>query len=149
MQPSFCVDLVKLQKAENFSDELAAYISGSLLQAGSETTSTILMGFVQAMVINPAVAQEAQVEIDRVCGDRLPDLNDYHNLLYIRACVKETLRWQPAIPLSTPHATTMEDNYMGYRIPKKATVLINAWYVALIVPCKNLLCKLGCLFVDG
>lgn len=46
---------------------------------------------------------------------------------YIKACVKEVLRWFPTAPLGVPHAVTQDDEYMGYRIPKGATVVINAW----------------------
>ena len=130
-QPSVCVDLVKMQKEEGFSDDFAAYISGSILQAGSETTSSILVGFVQAMVIFPEVAKKAQEEIDRVCGDRLPDLNDMRDLPYTRACMKESLRWMPLVPMGIPHATTQDDEYMGYRIPKNATIIMNNWYALI------------------
>lgn len=125
------MDLVKAQKAEGFSDDLAAYLGGSLLQAGSETSSATLVGFIQAMVIFPQVAKKAQEEIDRVCGDRLPDLNDVPDLPYIRACMKESLRWMPGVPLGTPHAATQDDEYMGYRIPKNATIILNVWYVPI------------------
>lgn len=129
-KPCVCVDLIKMQKKENFSDDLAAYISGSVLQAGSETTSGILVGFVQAMVIFPEAAEKAQRELDRVCGDRFPTLDDWPNLPYVRACAKETLRWMPGFFLGIPHAVTQDDMYLGYRIPKGATVILNAWYVA-------------------
>jgi cytochrome P450 len=121
------VDLVKIQKNEGLSDDLAAYISGSILQAGSETTASILVGFIQAMVIFPKVAKIAQAELDRVCGDRLPDLNDVPNLHYIRACTKESLRWMPGFLLGVPHAVTQDDTYLGYHIPKDATVILNVW----------------------
>ncbi|KAJ4304905.1 hypothetical protein N0V90_000433 [Kalmusia sp. IMI 367209] len=114
---------------EGFKDDLAAYISGSVLQAGSETTASILVGFVQAMVIWPEVARAAQEELDRVCGDRLPDLNDLPDLPYIRACAKESLRWMPGFFLGIPHAVTKEDTYLGYRIPKGAIVILNVWGV--------------------
>ena len=118
-----------MQKDEKFSDDLAAYISGSLLQAGSETTASILVGFVQAMVIFPNVAKAAQMELDRVCGDRMPDLNDVPNLPYIRACAKECLRWMPGFMLGIPHSVTQDDTYMGYQIPRGSTVIMNVWYV--------------------
>lgn len=116
-----------MQKKENFTDDLAAYISGSILQAGSETTASILVGFVQAVTIWSEVARKAQEEIDRVCGDRMPDLNDVPDLQYIRACAKESLRWMPGFLLGIPHAVTKDDNYMGYHIPKGATVILNVW----------------------
>lgn len=133
-QPCVCVDLVKMQKEESFSDDLAAYISGSLLQAGSETTASILVGFVQAMVVFPDVAKTAQAELDRVCGERLPDLNDVPNLPYIRACAKESLRWMPGFMLGIPHSVIQDNEYMGYHIPKGSTIIMNVWCVSSITP---------------
>ncbi|OQE43099.1 hypothetical protein PENCOP_c003G02909 [Penicillium coprophilum] len=126
-KPCVCVDLVNMQNEHGFSDDLAAYISGSLLQAGSETTASILVGFIQALIIFPEVAKRAQLELDSVCGNRLPDLNDVPDLPYIRACAKESLRWMPGFLLGIPHAVTRDDMYLGYRIPKDATVILNVW----------------------
>lgn len=112
-----------------FSDDLAGYLMGSLLQAGSETTSNILVAFVQAMIIFPEVARTAQAELDRVCGESMPDLDHVLDLPYIRACAKETLRWMPGFMLGIPHAVIRDETYMGYHIPKGATVIMNVWYV--------------------
>ncbi|KAM0251917.1 hypothetical protein ACHAQJ_007932 [Trichoderma viride] len=128
-KPCCSIDLLNAQKELGFSDELACYLSGSLLQAGSETTAIILVGFFQAMLVFPEVAKEAQAEIDRVCGDRMPDLNDVPDLPYIRACMKESMRWMPATALGVPHAVTQDDSYMGYHIPKDAGVLYNVWAI--------------------
>jgi cytochrome P450 len=81
------------------------------------------------MVIFPSVAKRAQEEIDRVCGERLPDLNDMQNLPYIHGCVKESLRWMPTDTLGVPHAVTQDNSYMGYHIPKDATVVLNVWAI--------------------
>lgn len=128
-KPCCCVDLLRVQKEYGFSDELACYMSGSLLQAGSETTAAILIGFFQAMLLFPEVAREAQAEIDRVCGDRMPDLNDVPDLPYIRGCMKEILRWMPAAVLGMPHAVIQNDEYLGYEIPKGASVIFNVWAI--------------------
>lgn len=102
-------------------------MSGSLLQAGSETTAATLVGFIQAMVIFPDVAVAAQEELDRVCGDRLPDLNDFPDLPYVRGCLKESLRWMPPATMGVPHALIKDDTYLGYRLPKNSSVIINVW----------------------
>lgn len=116
------------KEKDKFSDDLAGYVSGSLLEAGSDTTASILNGFVQAMVVTPDVQRKAQEEVDRVVGlGRLPDMDDYPNLPYIRACVKESMRWMPTVILGIPHAALKEDTYMGYRIPQGATVVNNVW----------------------
>ncbi|KAF4499906.1 cytochrome p450 [Fusarium agapanthi] len=122
-------NFIKLQKEEVFSDTFASYLSGSLLQAGSETTASILIGFILAMVIFPDVAKTAQGELDRVCGDQLPNLDDMPDLPYIHACMKESLRWMPGFMLGIPHATTQQDSYLGYHIPKGATVIIDVWAI--------------------
>lgn len=82
------------------------------------------------MVMFPEVVSAAQAELDRVCGgERMPGLEDWVKLSYIRGCVKETLRWMPASPLGIPHALTRDDEYLGYRLPKGATVIYNVRYV--------------------
>lgn len=112
------------------SDEQAAYLSGSLLEAGSDTTSSIIIGFIQAMMVFPDVQRRGQEEIDRVIGgDRLPTMEDAPHLPYVHAIVKESIRWMPTTVMAAPHAVTQDDCYMGYRIPAEATVLINVWYV--------------------
>ncbi|KAF1944974.1 cytochrome P450 [Clathrospora elynae] len=127
--PCFCLDLVRVQDEEKFSDAFAGYISGTLLEAGSDTTAATLVGFVQAMVLFPEVAKAAQEELDRVCGDRFPTLDDEPNLPYIRGCVKESLRWMPTAILGVPHAVIRDDEYMGYKIPKDAGVTFNVWAI--------------------
>ena len=118
-QPCFCNDLLRAQETERFSDDAAGYISGSLLEAGSDSTSSILYGFIQALLVWPEVQKKAQDEIDQIVGsDRLPTMEDYPQLPYIRCCIKESLRWMPTVILGVPHAVIKDDVYNGYTIPK-------------------------------
>ncbi|KAL3459690.1 cytochrome P450 [Aspergillus heterothallicus] len=129
IKPCFCIGMYEAQKRDGFSDDQAAYISGTLLEAGSDTTSSTLYAFVQAMLLFPDVQRKAQEEIDHVVGPgRLPVMDDLADLNYIRACMKETLRWMPTTILgAVPHAVTQDDEYMGYFIPKGAGVMNNVW----------------------
>jgi hypothetical protein len=130
IQPCFCEGMAKAQNIEGFDDDQAAYISGTLLEAGSDTTSNTLYAFVQAMLLYPEAQKRAQSEIDKVVGERLPTMDDQSSLQYIRACVKETLRWMPTTILgAVPHAVNKDDEYMGYLIPKGAGVLNNVWAI--------------------
>ena len=131
IKPCFCVGMAKEQQRDGFSDDQASYISGTLLEAGSDTTSSTLYGFVQAMLLFPEVQRKAQDEIDRVIGPtRMPTMEDLPDLQYIRACMKETLRWMPTTIMgAVPHAVTQDDEYMGYFIPKGAGVLNNVWAI--------------------
>ncbi|KAL2157119.1 hypothetical protein VTH06DRAFT_6407 [Thermothelomyces fergusii] len=127
----FSEDLVAAQRAEGFSDDQAAYITGTLLEAGSDTTSNTLYAFVQAMLLYLAAQRKAQEEIDLVVGpDRMPTMNDECDLQYVRAIVKETLRWMPtAILGAVPHAVTQDDWYEGYLIPKNSGIINNVWAI--------------------
>ena len=82
------------------------------------------------MVLFPEVAKTAQEELDRVCGNRFPTLDDWDDLPYIRGCIKESLRWMPTAILGVPHAVIRDDEYMGYTIPKGAGVMWNVWTVS-------------------
>ena len=104
-------------------------MSGSLLEAGSDTTASTLYGFIQAMIVWPEVQKKAQAEIDCVVGpDRLPTVDDYDELHYIRCCIKESLRWMPTVILGVPHSVMRDDTYGNYVIPKGSTVINNVWY---------------------
>jgi hypothetical protein len=43
-RPCFCLDLIRAQDEEKFSDAQAGYISGGLLEAGSDSTAATLVG---------------------------------------------------------------------------------------------------------
>ncbi|CAI7607955.1 unnamed protein product [Penicillium pancosmium] len=133
IKPCFSEGMYQVQQKEEFSDDQAAYISGTLLEAGSDTTSSTLYAFVQAMLLYPDVQLRAQEEIDRVVGpNRLPGMDDLPGLQYIRGCMKETLRWMPTTILgAVPHAVTQDDEYKGYLIPKGAGVLNNVWAIGM------------------
>lgn len=76
------------------------------------------------MVLYPSAQKQAQLEIDNICGtERLPNIEDWDSMPYIRACVKETLRWMPTGILGIPHCVIQDDEYMGYKIPKGAGVM--------------------------
>lgn len=65
----------------------------------SQTSSTLLI-FILAMLLNPDVQARAQAEIDSIVGlARLPVFEDRPSLPYIEAVLRETLRWHPAVPL--------------------------------------------------
>jgi cytochrome P450 len=131
IMPCFSEDLVSSQKKEGFSDDQASYITGTLLEAGSDTTSSTLYAFVQAMVLYPEVQKKAQELIDNVVGsNRLPTMDDASELQYNRAIMKESHRWMPTTIMgAVPHAVTQDDWYEGYLIPKNAGVVNNVWAI--------------------
>ncbi|RWA05860.1 hypothetical protein EKO27_g9244 [Xylaria grammica] len=126
----YSIGLVEEQKKRRFDDNFASYITGTLLEAGSDTTANTLLGFLCAMLVFPEVQHRARAEIDRVVGLRMPSFDDELKMQYVRGCVKESLRWMPtAILGAVPHAVTRDDYYMGFRIPAGAGVLNNVYEI--------------------
>jgi len=59
--------------------------------------------FTLAILAYPETQARAQAELDAVVGrTRLPTFADYAHLPYIRAMVKEALRWRPVDPVGFP-----------------------------------------------
>ena len=52
-----------------------------------------------AMALHSQVQKKAQEELNKVIGNCLSEFNNWPNLPYINAMVKELLRWQPVVPL--------------------------------------------------
>jgi cytochrome P450 len=81
------------------------------------------------MIAFPEVQRRAQAEMDVVVGrDRLPTFADAPHLPYVRAIIREILRWRPSVPFSVPHAATEEDWYEGMYIPKGTVCISNLWH---------------------
>ncbi|KAK7446329.1 hypothetical protein VKT23_014535 [Stygiomarasmius scandens] len=124
----FCSLVLENNERHGLTSKETAWLAGTLLGAGSETTAASLSVFVLAMCLYPDVMRKAQTQIDQVIGrDRLPTFADFDNLHYIRAIVKEVLRWRPIAPIAFPRSTNKDDWYSGYFIPKGTLVLVNVW----------------------
>lgn len=127
--PCFARDFYLSEPEKLGLDELqAAYQTGGLVEAGSETTSAFLNSWILAMLRHPRVFQKAQDEVDRVVGpSRLPAWDDEQNMPYLRATIKELLRTRPPNKIGIQHCTTEDDWYDGFFIPKGAVVMLDWW----------------------
>ncbi|PYI17056.1 cytochrome P450 [Aspergillus violaceofuscus CBS 115571] len=122
-------DLARTRWPESmFSVDEMAHVVGVNYEAGSNTTAFVLEVFVLVAVLQRPAVQRAQAELDQVVGcQRMPTLYDMPWLPYLQAFVEEVLRWRPVVPGGLHHCTIQDDDYMGYRIPKGATVIRNHW----------------------
>ncbi len=78
------------------------------------------------MLAHPEVQVRAHAELDEVVGcARPPTFADLPSLPYIRAMVKEALRWSPTTLFGIPHASSADDWYEGKFIPKGTIILPN------------------------
>jgi cytochrome P450 len=58
---NFCDTMFKLQEKHGFSDDWASYVSGTLLEAGSDTTASIFLSFAVAMINFPEVQKKGML----------------------------------------------------------------------------------------
>ncbi|KAI0061731.1 cytochrome P450 [Artomyces pyxidatus] len=133
-RPSFTVDSLQeyddLGGGPEHAERTVANVAGSLYMAGADTTSAGISMFFLMLLMHPDVQKRAQAELDAVVGrERMPTYEDRPNLPYIEAVCKELLRWKMVAPLGIGRATTADDVYQGYFVPKGAIVLANSWAI--------------------
>ena len=63
------------------------------------------------LIAFPDAVTKAHEELDRVVGDRMPTFEDSPNLPYIRAMVKEVLRWRSVTNNGITHVSTVVDDH--------------------------------------
>jgi len=112
----------------NCDEQMIQEVAAVSYTAGSDTTASSLGSFFLAMAVHPDAQKKAQREIDSVVGThRLPEFEDRPSLPFVEALFRELMRWRPVLPLGVSHATTTDDVYEGYYIPKGAMVISNIW----------------------
>ncbi|KAK7040217.1 hypothetical protein VNI00_010023 [Paramarasmius palmivorus] len=119
----FIKDLLGRMEEHEMDRETLGYFAATLLEAGSETTSSVLKSLVLFLAASPGAQHKAFAEINLVVGDqRAPALEDLKHLPYLDAVLKEVTllslsakvadlvievqRIRPAVPLALPHETT-------------------------------------------
>jgi cytochrome P450 len=116
--------------AQGITELQAAFLAGSLIEAGSETTSAGINVAILYLAANPEVRAKAHEEISRVVGtSRSPTFSDEASLPYIRAIVKETMRIRPVTNIGTPHYTTAPVTYKDIYIPADSIVCIQQYAI--------------------
>ncbi|KAI4231520.1 MAG: hypothetical protein L6R40_007714, partial [Gallowayella cf. fulva] len=129
---NWCKDVLTMKEHKALSDTQLSYVIGNTYEAGADTTTMTLQVFTLAAVLHQDKVKILQEEIDRVVGrERLATFEDTEKMPYLAAFVKEVHRWRPVLPGGVPHAVTTDDEYMGYHIPKGATVLGTHWAISM------------------
>jgi len=71
----------------------------TLVVAGHETTAVSLTWAVYLLLTNPDALARARAELGKVVGNRAVSARDVPQLDYVDACIKESMRLQPVLPL--------------------------------------------------
>ncbi|CAO2194296.1 unnamed protein product [Urochloa humidicola] len=102
-----------------------------MFAAATDTTYTALVWAMAELVNHPHEMRRVQHEVraavggsDHVTEDHLPELR------YLKCVIKETLRLHAPLPLLLPHETTEDTELLGYHVPARTRVIVNAWAIA-------------------
>ncbi|KAF8988609.1 cytochrome P450 [Cyathus striatus] len=126
-EPSFLSPYLQ-NPEQNLQDLFAAQsVAGTAYSAGVETSTSVMLTLILAMLRYPDVQRKAQEEIDRVIPGRLPTFEDIEKLPYVTAVVSECYRWATPAPLGLPRLLTEDDVVMGYKLPRGTIVMANSW----------------------
>ncbi|KAF7553267.1 hypothetical protein G7Z17_g3760 [Cylindrodendrum hubeiense] len=113
---------------QGINEVQASFVAGSMIEAGSETTSSALNSCILYLSAHPGIQDTANEELSRVVGDdRSPTYDDEGDLPYIRAMGKEILRIRPVTTIGTPHYTTSDVVYKDFHIPKNTVVSMSQY----------------------
>ncbi|XP_049359352.1 cytochrome P450 71A3-like [Solanum verrucosum] len=98
--------------------------------AGTDTTHTALEWTMTELLRHPRAMETLQNEVrGLVQGKAEIKEDDLGNMHYLKAAIKESLRLHPPIPLLIPRESIKDVKLLGYHIPAKTQVIINAWSI--------------------
>jgi cytochrome P450 len=103
-----------------------------MFAAATDTTYTTLVWAMAELINQPAQMRKLQDEIRATVVDNgASHVNEDHldKLHYLRTVIKETLRLHAPLPLLLPRETLEDTELLGYRVPARTRVVINAWAI--------------------
>ncbi|XP_078311733.1 steroid 17-alpha-hydroxylase/17,20 lyase-like [Crassostrea virginica] len=112
------------ENLEEFDDVYLIQTVADIFFAGTDTTKSIMDWFVCFMSGHPQIQTRCHEEIDKI-GSRKLTMKDRHKLVYLEACLYETMRLGTAAAVGVPHCTLSDSQVGGYDIPKETVVLAN------------------------
>ncbi|OEL36235.1 Cytochrome P450 81D11 [Dichanthelium oligosanthes] len=123
-------DLLREQERspESLDDVVIRTVCLSLLQAGTDTSSSTIEWAMALLLNNPTAFKKATTEILSIVGtSRLLQESDLANLPYLRCIVTETLRLYPLAPNLVPHEASQDLTVAGHAITRGTVVLVDVY----------------------
>ncbi|KAL5220946.1 hypothetical protein ABZP36_025659 [Zizania latifolia] len=98
-----------------------------MFAAGTDTVTTAIEWAMAELITHPHALRKTQHELRAVVGTagRVTEDN-VDRLPYLKAVLKETLRLHPPIPLLVPREPSADTEILGYNVPARTRVVINA-----------------------
>ncbi|KAK6117949.1 hypothetical protein DH2020_048312 [Rehmannia glutinosa] len=127
--------LIDMYKAGNTSgvsmdkDGIKAMLLNVFL-AGVDSTATVMEWVMTELLRHPTVMEKLQNEIRQIVKDK-QDVKDHdiQKMHYLKAVMKETLRYHPPIPIILRRQGTNDVKIKGYDVKAGTLVMINNWAI--------------------
>lgn len=102
-----------------------------MFSGGIDTTSTNIQWALTELIRHPQAMKELQIEVTKIAqGKSIITEDDIHEMHYLKAVIKETLRLHTPVPLLVPRESRKYVKLLGYDIPQGTQVMVNAWAIA-------------------
>eukprot|EP00878_Enallax_costatus_P019160 GHUV01020204.1.p1 GENE.GHUV01020204.1~~GHUV01020204.1.p1 ORF type:complete len:498 (+),score=145.15 GHUV01020204.1:378-1871(+) len=115
------------ERGEHMTDEELWEDVHDVMGAGHETTATTTAAALYCISAHPAVEAQLQAELQSVLGIRAPTYADLEHLPYLQACIKETLRLYPAIPVFPREAAADDVLPTGHPVNQGDVVFMSTY----------------------
>ncbi|KAL2318644.1 hypothetical protein Fmac_032520 [Flemingia macrophylla] len=113
----------------DLTDDQIKAILFDILAAGTDTAAATSVWVMTGLMKNPRVMTKAQEEIKNLCGNKeFIEEDDVVKLVYLKAVLKETLRFYAPTPL-LPREAIRSFTLDGYEIEPKTIVYVNSWAI--------------------
>ncbi|PNX99182.1 cytochrome p450, partial [Trifolium pratense] len=103
-----------------------------IFSAGSGTVAKTLEWAMSELIRNPRLMEKTQIEVRNVFDAKgHVDETNLHELKYLKAVIKETLRLHGPVTLLLPRECSENCEINGYEIPAKTKVIVNSYAVGM------------------
>ncbi|KAL8529926.1 hypothetical protein ACS0TY_007116 [Phlomoides rotata] len=100
------------------------------LAGGTDTISTALEWTMTELLRHPIMMEKLRNEVREIVRDKdeITDA-DLEKMHYLKAVIKESLRFHPPVPLLVPRVARKDVKIKGYDISRGTVVMINIWAI--------------------
>ncbi|XP_076953912.1 putative (S)-N-methylcoclaurine 3'-hydroxylase isozyme 2 [Bidens hawaiensis] len=114
----------------NFTDAQISILIMELFTAGTDTMVTTIEWAIAELIKNQDVMRKVYKELKNEHDRDSIMKSDLSKLAYFNACIKETLRLHPVVPLLIPRRALEACEVMNCTIPQNAQVWVNVWAIS-------------------
>ncbi|KAD4585006.1 hypothetical protein E3N88_22607 [Mikania micrantha] len=114
----------------NFTTSQINILVLELCIAGTDTVVTTMEWAMAELIKNKDIFLKVQQELTQELNFDTIMNSDLSKFPYFNACIKETLRLHPVVPVLIPRRALEACDVMGYTIPQNAQVWVNVWAIS-------------------